>query len=41
MIVEKDIIITDEKQIVNIIDDHFVTIIKKVSLKPGISSLVL
>ena len=58
MLVDKDIIITDEKQIVNIIDiyyykkgkfktwcflanimnDHFVIIIKKLSLKPGISS---
>ena len=41
MLVEKDMIITNEKQIVNIIDNHFVTTIKKVSLKPGISSPIL
>ena len=37
-LVEKDIIITNEKQIANIMKDHFVTITKKLSLKPIISS---
>ena len=31
-------IITDAKQIVNIMNEHFVTIIKKLSLKPRVSS---
>ena len=31
-------IITDEKQIANIINEHFVSITKKLSLKPIISS---
>ena len=35
---EKDIIITDEKQIANIMNDHFVSITKKLSLKPSIFS---
>ena len=34
----KDIIITDEKQIANIMNEHFVSITKKLSLKPSISS---
>ena len=37
-LVEKDIIITDEKQIANIMNEHFVSITKKLSLKPSISS---
>ena len=37
-LVEKDMIITDEKQIANITNEHFVSITKKVSLKPSISS---
>ena len=36
-LVEKDIIITDEKQIANIMNEHFVSITKKLSLKPSIS----
>ena len=35
---EKDMIITDEKQIANIMNEHFVSITKKLSLKPRISS---
>ena len=37
-LVEKDRIITDEKQIANIMTEHFVSITKKLSLKPSISS---
>ena len=37
-LVEKDIIITNEKQIANIMKDYFVIITKKLSLKPIISS---
>ena len=37
-LVEKDIIITDEKQIANIMNEHFVGITKKLSLKTTISS---
>ena len=37
-LVEKDIIITDEKQIANIMNKHFVSITKELSLKPSISS---
>ena len=36
--VEKDIIITDEKQAVNIMNEHFVIITKNLSSKPSISS---
>ena len=35
--VEKDMITTDEKQIANIMNEHFVSITKKLSLKPSIS----
>ena len=34
MLVEKDKIITDEKEIANIMNEHFVSITKKLSLKP-------
>ena len=37
-LVEKDMIITDEKEIANIMNKHFVTITKQLSLKPSISS---
>ena len=37
-LVEKNMIITDEKQIANIMNDHFFSITKKLSLKPSISS---
>ena len=37
-LVEKDKIITDEKQVANIMNEHFVSITKKLSLKPSISS---
>ena len=37
-LLEKDMIITDEKQIANIMNEHFVSITKKLSLKPSISS---
>ena len=37
-LVEKNRIITDEKQIANIMIEHFVSITKKLSLKPSISS---
>ena len=36
-LLQKDIIITDEKQIANIMNEHFVSIAKKLSLKPSIS----
>ena len=36
-LVEKDIIITDEKQIANIMNEHFVGITKKLSLKTTLS----
>ena len=38
MLVEKDMIITDERQIVNNINEHFVAITKQLSLKPTVSS---
>ena len=38
MLVEKDMILTDEKQVANIMNEHFVRITKKVSLKTSISS---
>ena len=37
-VVEKDIIITDDKLIANIMNEYFVSITKKLSLKPSISS---
>ena len=37
-LVVEDIIITDETQITNIMNEHFVSITKKLSLKPSISS---
>ena len=37
-LVEKDMIITDKKQIANIMNEHFVAIRKKFSTKPSISS---
>ena len=37
-LVQKDMIITDEKQIASIMSEHFVSITKKLSLKPSISS---
>ena len=37
-LVEKEMIITDEKQINNIMNEHFLSITKKLSLKPSISS---
>ena len=37
MLVENDMIIIDKKQIPNIINEHFVGITKKLSLKPSIS----
>ena len=37
-LVEKGMIITDEKQITNIMNEHIVSITKKLSLKPSISS---
>ena len=37
-LVEKDKIITDEKPIANIMSEHFVSITKKLSLKPSNSS---
>ena len=37
-LVEKDMIITDAKEIVNIMNKRFVTITKKLSLKPRVSS---
>ena len=37
-LVQKDKIITDEKQIADIMNEHFVSITKKLSLKPAISS---
>ena len=37
-LVDKDIIIADEKQIANIMNEHFVRIRRKLSLKPSIFS---
>ena len=37
-LVEKNIIITDEKKIANIMNERFVSITKKLSSKPSISS---
>ena len=37
-LVEKDMIITDGKQIANIMNEHFASITKKLSLKPSTSS---
>ena len=37
-LVEKDMVITDEKQIANIMNEHIVSITEKLSLKPSISS---
>ena len=37
-LVQKDMIITDEKQIASIMSEHFVSITKKLSLKPSIFS---
>ena len=37
-LVEKDMNITDEKKIAIIMNQHFVNITKKISLKPSISS---
>ena len=37
-LVENDIIITDDKEIGNFMNEHFVSISKKLNLKPSISS---
>ena len=37
-LVEKDMVMTHEKQTANIMNEHFVSITKKLSLKPSISS---
>ena len=39
-LVEKDMFTTNEKQIANIMNEHFVSITKKLSLKPTISSKI-
>ena len=41
MLVEKDIIITDDKEIANIMDEHFGSITKTLILKPKIVSIWL